>query len=36
MEIGDKLGPMPLAEKARLDFWMRFFDSPAAAHAPPF
>jgi para-nitrobenzyl esterase len=36
MEIGDKLGPMPLSEDARLDFWIRFFNSPAAAHAPPF
>jgi para-nitrobenzyl esterase len=36
MELGERIGPMPLADKARLDFWMKFFNSPAGATAPPF
>jgi para-nitrobenzyl esterase len=36
MEIGSRIDTMPLADRERLDFWMRFFDSPAGAHAPPF
>ncbi|HKF46603.1 MAG TPA: carboxylesterase family protein [Terracidiphilus sp.] len=36
MELGEKIAPMPLAEKDRLDFWIKFFNSPAGAHAPPF
>ena len=36
MEIGSRIGAMPLADKERLDFWMRYFDSPAGSHAPPF
>lgn len=36
MELGERVGPMPLAEKDRVAFWMKFFDSPAAASAPPF
>ena len=36
MEIGSTTGPMPLATKARIDFWMRYFDSPAGRSAPPF
>lgn len=36
MELGARMGPMPLADKQRLDFWVRYFDSPAAAHAPVF
>jgi para-nitrobenzyl esterase len=36
MELGERLGPMPLADNERLDFWIRFFDSPAGSHAPPF
>jgi para-nitrobenzyl esterase len=36
MELGERVGPMPLADKARLDFWMKFFNSPAGATVPPF
>ncbi len=36
MELGAKIGPMPLADKASLDFWTRFFNSPESEHAPPF
>jgi para-nitrobenzyl esterase len=36
MEIGSRIDTMPLTDKERLDFWTRFFDSPAGAHAPPF
>ncbi len=36
MEIGVRTGPMPLADPEKLDFWTRFFASPAGAHAPPF
>jgi para-nitrobenzyl esterase len=36
MELGAKIGPMPLADKERLAFWMRFFDSADSQHAPPF
>jgi para-nitrobenzyl esterase len=36
MEIGAQTQPMPLADKERLAFWIRFFASPAGAHAPIF
>jgi len=36
MEIGARIGPMPLADKNRLEFWTRFFDSPQGSHAPLF
>jgi para-nitrobenzyl esterase len=36
MELGERVGAMPLADKARLDFWLKFFNSPAGATAPPF
>ncbi|MGB8259206.1 MAG: carboxylesterase family protein, partial [Terracidiphilus sp.] len=36
MEIGARTSSMPLATKERLEFWTRFFNSPAAAHAPIF
>ena len=36
MELGAAIGPIPLADKVRLDFWMSFFHSNEARHAPPF
>ncbi|MGA7312429.1 MAG: carboxylesterase family protein [Silvibacterium sp.] len=36
MELGTRIGPMPLADKQRLDFWIRYFNSPEALKAPPF
>jgi len=36
MELGVRLGTMPLADAARLAFWKRFFNSPAGARAPLF
>ncbi|MGB6193513.1 MAG: carboxylesterase family protein, partial [Terracidiphilus sp.] len=36
MELGARLGPMPLADKARVDFWVRYFNSPVSSTAPPF
>jgi para-nitrobenzyl esterase len=36
MEVGARIGPMPLADRNRLDFWTRFFESPQAKHAPLF
>jgi len=36
MEIGAKTQPMPLADPARYQFWMRYFHSPASRNAPPF
>ena len=36
MEIGSRMGAMPLASKEQVDFWIRFFDSPAGVNAPPF
>ncbi len=36
MEIGSRMGAMPLADKDRVDFWVRYFNSPAGVHAPPF
>jgi para-nitrobenzyl esterase len=36
MELGTRIGPMPVADKERLDFWTRYFNSPEALHAPPF
>jgi para-nitrobenzyl esterase len=36
MEIGSRMGAMPLANNDRINFWIRFLDSPAGLHAPPF
>ncbi len=36
MELGARMGPAPLADKTRLAFWMSFFHSPEAQHAPLF
>ncbi|HEX5234598.1 MAG TPA: carboxylesterase family protein [Silvibacterium sp.] len=36
MEMGAKMQPMPLADKAKYDFWVRYFHSPAGRNAPPF
>jgi para-nitrobenzyl esterase len=36
MELGSRLAPMPLADKERLDFWIRYFNSSDAQQAPPF
>lgn len=36
MELGATMGPMPLADKARQGFWLRYFESSEAARAPVF
>jgi len=36
MQLGQTMGPMPLASAARLAFWKKYFASPDAAHAPLF
>jgi carboxylesterase type B len=36
MELGARMQPMPLAEKARYDFWVRYFHSPESRNAPIF
>lgn len=36
MEIGAQTQPMPLADKERLAFWIRFFASPEGKRAPIF
>jgi para-nitrobenzyl esterase len=36
MQLGHKMGPMPLASPARLAFWKKYFASPQASHAPLF
>lgn len=36
MELGTKIRSMPVADKARVDFWIKYFDSQAAKNAPPF
>jgi para-nitrobenzyl esterase len=36
MELGALLGAMPLAEKAKVDFWVRYFNSPVSKNASPF
>lgn len=36
MELGATMGPMPLADKARYDFWVRYFESPESRNAPIF
>jgi len=32
--MGEHMGPMPLAESARLAFWKKYFASPESGHAP--
>jgi len=36
MELGAKVGTMPLADKARCDFWVRYYGSPLGKNAPLF
>lgn len=36
MELGATMGPMPLADKARYGFWLRYFESSEGARAPVF
>ncbi|MGB7190125.1 MAG: carboxylesterase family protein [Acidobacteriaceae bacterium] len=36
MEIGRKMRPMPLASKARYQFWLKYFESDEAKNAPFF
>jgi hypothetical protein len=36
MEMGARMGPMALAEKAREEFWVRYFDSEESKNAPVF
>lgn len=36
MELGVHRGSMPLASKARIEFWTRYFNSDASKNAPPF
>jgi len=30
MELGDRFGPLPIADSARFEFWQRFFRTQAA------
>lgn len=36
LDIGDKIQPIPLADKAKYEFWVRYFESKEAAKAPIF
>jgi para-nitrobenzyl esterase len=36
MEIGARIRPMPIAEKYKLNFWIRYFNSPESKNAPIF
>ena len=36
MELGVRSGPMPLADKAKLEFWVNYFNSPSGKNASPF
>jgi carboxylesterase type B len=36
MQLGEQMGPMPLAEPARLAFWKKYFASRDSRHAPIF
>lgn len=36
MEIGAKTQPMALADKAKYEFWIRYFSSPESKNAPVF
>jgi para-nitrobenzyl esterase len=35
-ELGSRIGPMPLADKEKVDFWMRYFASPVSKNGSPF
>lgn len=36
MELGETMGPMPLADKAHFQFWVRYFESEESRSAPIF
>ncbi len=36
MELGARMGPLPLADNAREAFWVRYFNSPESRKAPIF
>ncbi len=36
MELGTQMGAMPLADKARYDFWVRYYNSPLGKSGPIF
>jgi para-nitrobenzyl esterase len=36
MELNVPGGPMPLAKKAKVEFWTNYFNSPISKNAPPF
>jgi para-nitrobenzyl esterase len=36
MDLGEKMQPMPLADRARYEFWVKYFNSPASRNAPMF
>jgi para-nitrobenzyl esterase len=36
MEIGPKTQPMPLTDKAKYEFWVRYFHSTESKNAPLF
>lgn len=36
MELGATMHPMPLADEAKYEFWVRYFNSPESSNAPYF
>jgi para-nitrobenzyl esterase len=36
MELGSRIGPMPIADQEPLRFWIRYLNAPEALQAPPF
>lgn len=36
MELGSHIGPIPLADKEKRDFWIRYFSSPISKNGSPF
>jgi para-nitrobenzyl esterase len=36
MELGTRLGVMSLSDQEKLDFWIRYYHSPAGRNSPPF
>jgi para-nitrobenzyl esterase len=36
IELGSHIGPMPVANKEKMDFWMRYFASPISNNGSPF
>ena len=36
MELGSRIGPMPIADQERLSFSIRYLNAPEALQAPPF